>query len=114
MMAHMDLVIELLVFCTFSIITWVLGREVMRAIDQRRRLGEQGYTISQTARPLLAGRSSQNSFIKWVESSSSISEPAQRQKLNTELSLAGFDGPAAPALYVTTRFLLAIGLPLLY
>lgn len=108
----LDLIIEALIFCTIVAVTFVVSREVERSLEQRRRLGEQNFVGTPSAAPLLQGRGLDNRFYQWVESSSSISDSAERHKLRTELSLAGFDSPAAPALYVITRFLLAIGLPL--
>jgi len=113
MAAHLDLIIEALIFCTIVAATWILGREVERTIEQRRRLGEQGVIASRSTKSLLQADGAESRFFQWVEASTSISEPMERQKLRSELSLAGFDSPAAPVWYIIIRFLLAIGLPLL-
>jgi tight adherence protein C len=114
MAVHLDLFVEVLIFCMIAAITWGLAREFERAGEQRRRLGEQRPLGISSATPLMQGRDLQNRFFKWVQASTSISETGQREKLRAELSLAGFDSPSAPVWYVIIRFILAIGLPLLF
>jgi tight adherence protein C len=114
MATHIDLIVEAFIFCTIAAITWILAREFERSSDQRRRLGEKGPAGTVSATSLLQGRDLQNRFFQWVQASTSISETAQREKLRGELSLAGFDNPSAPVWYVIIRFVLAIGLPLLF
>ena len=114
MTAHLDVIVEIFIFCTIAAITWILAREVERASEQRRRLGDQGPAGVVSATPLLHGRDLQNSFFRWIQASTSISETKEREKLRAELSLAGFDSLSAPVWYVIIRFVLAIGLPLLF
>jgi len=114
MTMHLDLIVEILIFATIVSATWFFGREIERAIEQRRRLGGQGATAAGSAAPLLQGRGVENRFFQWVLASTSISEPAHRQKLRAELALAGFESPAAPVWFVIIRFLLAIGDPLVF
>ncbi len=110
----LELIIEALIFCTIVAVTITVARELERGLEQRRRLGEGKFSSTRSTTPLLQGRGLDNQFYQWVESSTSISDSAERQRLRTDLSLAGFDSPAAPVLYVITRFLLAIGLPLVF
>ena len=114
MAAHLDLVIECLIFVTIVGVTWVLAREIERALEQRRRLGEHGAAAVGATSPLFQNRRINNRFFRWVQSSTSISEPQARQKLRNELALAGFESPAAPIWFVITRFILAIGDPLAF
>ena len=114
MSAHLDLIIEAVIFFTIVGVTWVFGREIERAVAQRRRLGAQNGASIGSATPLLQGRGTDNRFFQWIRTSTSISEPVERERLRGELLLAGFERPAAPVWYVITRFLLAIGLPLLF
>jgi tight adherence protein C len=114
MIAHVDLIVEVFIFCTIAAVTWILARDIGRADEQRRRLGEQNPLYTASSAPLLRGRDLQNRFFQWVQSSTSISEKADREKLRGELSLAGFESPSAPVWYVIIRFILAIGLPLLF
>lgn len=113
MSAHLDLIIEAVVFLTIVGVTWVFGREIERAAAQRRRLGVQEAAVSSSA-PLLQARGTDNRFFQWIRASTSISEPAEQERLRGELLLAGFESPAAPVWFVIARFLLAIGLPLLF
>lgn len=114
MTMHLDLIVEAIIFITIVAVTWLFGREIERAIEQRRQLGGQGTTTAGSAAPLLQGRGVENRFFQWIQASTSISEPAQRQKLRAELALAGFESPAAPIWFVIIRFLLAIGDPLIF
>jgi tight adherence protein C len=114
MTAHIDLIVEVLVFCTIAAVTWILARDVERSNEQRRRLGERGPVYATSSAPLLQARDLQNRFFQWIQSSTSISEKADRDKLRGELFLAGFNSPSAPVWYVIIRFVLAIGLPLLF
>ncbi|MES2255424.1 MAG: type II secretion system F family protein [Pseudomonadota bacterium] len=111
---RLDLIIEILIFVTIAAATWFFGREVERAIAQRRRLGGEGTTAIGSAGSLLQGRDVENRFFQWVQTSTSISEPAARQKLRAELALAGFTSPSAPIWFVIIRFLMAIGDPLVF
>ena len=114
MVAHLDLIVEALVFCTIVAATWIFGKEVEQAIQRRRRLGEQQIGAAASVKPLVQGRGLTNPFFQWVQSSTSISEATERKRLRDELALAGFVAPAAPVWYVIVRFLLAIGLPLAF
>lgn len=114
MAMHLDLIVEILIFVTIVGVTWILGREIERVVEQRRRLGGQGSTAAGSAAPLLQGRGLENRFFQWIQASTSISEPASLQKLRAELALAGFESPAAPVWFVIIRFVLAIGDPLTY
>ena len=111
---HLDLIIEGFIFVTIVAATWFFGREIERAVAQRRRLGEQDATAAGSTAPLLQGRGVENRFFQWIQTSTSISEPARRQKLRAELALAGFESPSAPIWFVIIRFLLAIGDPLTF
>ncbi|MBS0280843.1 MAG: type II secretion system F family protein [Proteobacteria bacterium] len=113
MSVHLDLIIEAVVFLTIVGVTWVFGREIERAAAQRRRLGVQQGTVSSSA-PLLQEEGTDNRFFQWIRASTSISEPVEQERLRGELLLAGFENPAAPVWFVIARFLLAIGLPLLF
>src|SRR5215469_11060140 len=114
MTLNLSLIVEILIFSTVVVATWFVGREIDRALEQRRRLGAQDTSAASSATQLLQGRGVENRFFQWVQESTSISEPAQRQKLRAELELAGFEGSAAPIWFVIIRFLLTIGGPLIF
>ena len=111
MSIHLDLIIEVLIFCMVATITFAVAREVERIIAQRRRLGERNSASQSSTGLLFTRRTLDNRFFQWVQASSSISSPEERSKLSRELSLAGYDHAAAPVWYVIARFSLAIGLP---
>ena len=110
----LELTVEILIFLIVVTVTYAISQEVQRVVQQRRRLGEQSSPRERTVSPILQKRSSANPFFQWVQKSTSISDSGERDKLRRELSLAGFDSPSAPVLFVITRFMLAIGLPLLF
>jgi tight adherence protein C len=86
---------------------------VDRRLSQSRRLGTQT-AASDPRTSVLQARSRPNAVLEWIQESTSISAPEERQRLRRELSLAGFDSPLAPIWYVIARFGLAIGLPILF
>ena len=114
MAVHLDLIVEVLIFLTIVAVTWGLSREIERIIEQRRRLGEHGAAAAGSTASLIQGQNVENRFFQWVQASTSISEPAERQKLRNDLALAGFESPAAPVWFVIIRFLLAVGDPLVF
>lgn len=106
-----QLAIYALIFLSVGGAAWVGGQQLDRVLEQRRRLGEQRLS-SERSESLIRKRETTNPFLRWIQSSSSISDADERQKLRHELSIAGFNQPAAPVWFVIVRFLLAIGLPL--
>jgi tight adherence protein C len=106
--------VEILIFLIVATVTFAISQELQRVVQQRRRLGEQSLAREQTVSPLLQKRGSANPFFQWVQKSTSISDSAERDKLGRELYAAGFDSPSAPVWFIITRFVLAIGLPLLF
>jgi tight adherence protein C len=107
----MYFIIEALTFCIVVAMTFAVTGEFERVVVQRRRLGERDFASRSPTGSLLNQRTLNNRFFQWIQASTSISDPDARQKLQTELSVAGFEHPAAPVWYVISRFLLAIGLP---
>lgn len=106
----MELIVEVLIFLSVAGTAYVAAQQVERVLEQRRRLGTQAATGS--AAPLFQKQGTSNPFLRWVQTSTSISDSKERTKLRRELSQAGFDHPTAPVWFVIARFLLAIGLPL--
>jgi len=110
----MIILIQIIVFCIVVLVTVALAREIDRTLVQRRRLGQQAFAGRPNTAPLLQTLTVNNSFFRWVQSSSSLSDTAERARLRRELALAGFDHPVAPVWYTIIRFGLAVGLPLIY
>jgi tight adherence protein C len=91
--------------------TIAVMREAERFLDQRRRLGGQTMAGQASGPSLLAKRASENAFFRWVQASTSISDPEESGQLRQSLLLAGFSSPNATIWYVIARFSLAILLP---
>ena len=112
MILPVDVAIEVLTFGAVVAVTVEALRSAEGVLTVRRRLGTE-----QTDHPtvsLLKGEDVRNPVLKWVQSSTSLKDVTDRQKLRKDLSLAGFDHASAPVWYVITRFALAVGLPLLF
>jgi len=108
------LVIEAFTFVSVTLICIFAIRSYSALSLVRRRLA--GEPIDKTRTPqgsLMKEREVHNRFLKWVQSSTSIKDDKDRNKLQRDLALAGFESPAAPVWYVIGRFGAAIGLPLL-
>ena len=67
-----------------------ITREVERQIEQRRRLGVHASAGSTLASPLLSKGPGENSFFRWVQDSTSISDAQERKKLRRSLFLKWF------------------------
>lgn len=110
-----EIIAELLIFGAVVLVTVAIMREAERIFEQRRRLGAQ--TVAgggATAPGLLTKGASENAFFRWVQVSTSISDPDERNQLRQALMLAGFSSPNAAIWYVIARFSLAILLPGLF
>jgi len=55
-----------------------------------------------------------NPLFSWIQASTSISDTAERRKLQKTLAIAGFESTSAPVWFIIARFTLAIGLPFLF
>lgn len=111
MIPFAEAIAELLIFGAVVLVTVAVMREAERILDQRRRLGGQTVAGSIAGPSLLAKRASENAFFRWVQVSTSISDPEERNQLRQALMLAGFSSPNAAVWYVIARFSLAILLP---
>ena len=108
----LDLIFEILTFFFLIAVTLAVSNIIAHFSSQRRRLGQPASAGSQSEQRLLKGWKISNPFLIWVQSSTSIGDSKERQKLVLELANAGFTHPAAPIWYVIFRFAMAIGLPL--
>jgi len=114
MAPFVEIVSELLIFGAVMLMTLAVMREAQRIMEQRRRLGGQAAAGNLSTPSLLARRASENAFFRWVQHSTSISDPDERNQLRQSLMLAGFSSPNAAIWYVIARFSLAILLPVLF
>lgn len=107
-----DILIQMLTFAL--VVTGVLlgQRSLLAALAVRRRMGDTGQArVAKFDGAILKSDAVNNGFLQWVQGAL-LTDTADRSKLRRDLSLAGFDHPAAPAAYVATRLSLAIGIPL--
>jgi tight adherence protein C len=108
--------VQMAAFLIVATVAGFLISRIATIIDVRRRLRRE--VNASSARPAASAlvRRSQitNPLLLWVQQSSSIAEAKDRAKLARDLATAGFNDPAAPALYVILRFSAAIGLPLAF
>ena len=109
------LVIELLTFAIVAATSLAAIRLVGEFLSIRRRMaiGSTVYESRSSAR-VLKTETVTNPFLSWVQSFTSLNDPADRGKLQRTLSLAGFESVAAPAIYVAVRYGLALGLPICF
>ncbi|HEX7761005.1 MAG TPA: type II secretion system F family protein [Caulobacteraceae bacterium] len=115
MILPLDIIIEAITFGIVVAGSLALLRGIEAIIDVRRRLGQDPATATRAGpASVFRGDTVRNPILLWVQSSTSLNDSKDRQKLRRELSQAGFDHPAAPVWYVIARFALAIGLPFLF
>jgi len=113
MLGVVDLVIQLFTFGIVFVGVLFAQRTVGAVLAVRRRMGDQMGAVAQTGESgILRSDAIENRFLSWAQSAL-LTDTADRSKLRRDLALAGIEHPAAPAIYVTTRLSLAIGLPLL-
>jgi tight adherence protein C len=106
--------IEVITFAFVVVFTYAAVRGVDGFLTVRRRLGTNASAAKAPAGSLIKDQKVNNPFLRWVQSSSSLSEEKDRTKLRRDLAMAGFDHPAAPIWYVIARFVVAVGLPLAF
>lgn len=111
-----DLIVEIFTFGIVSVGVIALINSFLGYMAVRRRLGEEAVESYGSNAPSSVLRSDtvKNPFLTWVQANTLPETGKDRAKLRRELALAGFDHPAAPAMFVIVRFLLAIGLPALF
>ncbi len=111
----LEIFAELITFAVVVTVSYGAIRALGGYVNVRRRLGQTAAPAGATpAGSLIKQQKVTNPILSWVESSSSLSDQKDRDKLRRDLAMAGFDHPAAPIWYVIGRFGMAIGLPLLF
>lgn len=113
-----DLFLDMMTFAVVAAASFLGVSGVTTMLNVRRRLssetGVSAFSSPPAASPLLQREGVRNSFLAWVESSSSLNDSADRARLRKTLIGAGFEHSAAPVWYVIIRFGLAITLPLAF
>ena len=107
------ILIQVLAF--FAVATIALGAErwIGVALTVRRRLGGPLAETRDATGSIVKAQGPRSGFLAWVEGAA-LKENAETNKLRRDLAEAGFESPAAPIYFVVVRFVLAIGLPLLF
>jgi tight adherence protein C len=107
------ILLELITFAVVVAVSMrVIGRFTVQA-EVRRRLGQQvGSRPTAQRSALIKDGAVTNPILLWVRRSTSLADAKDERKLASDLSKAGIEHPAGPALYVIARFGLAISLPL--
>jgi len=115
MLSGLDIIIQLVTFAAVFGLAVMAQRTISGQIAVRRRLQEDASTSHVLAANTRVMKSAEttNRFLQWVASATSLDTSKDGGQLRRDLAHAGFESPAAPALYVVGRFSLAIGLPLL-
>ena len=111
---YIEIIVEVLVFGLVVAISLAAVRAGGAFVAVRRRLAEQSAPAARAAAPVVKARGIKNPFFDWVQSSTSLNDPKNSGKLRRDLSMAGFESGAAPAIYFVARFTLAIGLPVAF
>jgi tight adherence protein C len=110
MVNWIDSSIQALTFGAVFVVVMLGERALLASLAVRRRLGSASAGSVSPATSILKTDTVRNPFLGWVQSAM-LTDSKDRSKLRRDLSLAGFDHPGAPALYVAIRLALAIGLP---
>ena len=108
------IVIEVITFGFVVLFTFAAIHGVAGFMSVRRRLGAGPSAGAIQPGSLIKDHKVTNPFLNWVQTSSSLSEEKDRNKLSRDLAMAGFDHPAAPVWYVIVRFIVAVGLPVAF
>jgi tight adherence protein C len=111
MLGLFDIVIQVLTFGLVVAGVLLGQRSLFAALAVRRRMGDPDQARAAPSGGVLKSNAVDNRFLQWIQSAL-LTDTADRSKLRRDLALAGFDHPAAPAVYVAARLSLAIGLPL--
>ena len=109
-----DIIVQVFAFAIVALVSVAVINGVVAALQVRRRLGEQASGTPEAAGDLLKDESVANPVLNWVQSATLPEKSRDRAKLGKDLALAGFEQPSAPAIYVTLRFGMAVGLPGLF
>jgi tight adherence protein C len=108
------IIIELVAFILVVAGVVFAERRLAAGLNVRRRLQGEAAAAASPARHSVVRQSGvRNPMLAWVQGQT-LNNPQEREQLRSNLTAAGFASPAAPALYVTIRFGLAIGLPLAF
>lgn len=108
----LEILIQLAAFAAVVALVVIAFRILEAQLAIRRRLAVADGR-AHSAAPVLKPSTVNHPLLRWVEGAL-LNNGVERSKLRHDLIQAGFEHPAAPVWYVTIRFSMAIGLPVLY
>ncbi len=93
---------------------WLLYRLESTFMVNRRLRKTPGGAVTGQASSVIKDSRVSNRLLAWIQSSTSLSNDADRRKMSDLLFRAGFESPSAPIWFFIARFGLGIGLPMLF
>ncbi|MGH6966478.1 MAG: type II secretion system F family protein [Phenylobacterium sp.] len=105
-----DLLLDVLTFGAVFLLVLAAERALGASLAVRRRLVSDAVAPVARRDSVIKSDTVRNRFLVWVQSAT-LTDSKDHNKLRRDLSQAGFDHPAAPAIYVAVRLALAIGPP---
>jgi len=94
------------------LVGFAVSRQLQTGGSVRRRLGtpiDEGGALEPNS--IVRAERPKNPILAWIQKAT-LADPKERQTIRRDLALAGFESPAAPAIYVIFRFSMAAGLPI--
>jgi tight adherence protein C len=117
MTQYLSLLLDFAAFALVAFGVFIIARRIESQQSVQRRLrGDtpQGEVKrKRVVSPLVRSTEVKSPVLQWVQRTT-LTDPEERNKMRRELALAGFDHPAAPAMYVIGRFVIAAGLPTIF
>ena len=106
--------VEIATFLSTAAGIFIISRQINQRMVIQRRLGDRREAPSRRPSKLLKTFDVKNPFLNWVQATTLDNDVKEKSDLQKKLILAGYDSPAAPAVFVTLRLTAAIGLPVFY
>jgi tight adherence protein C len=115
MTQYLSLLLDFAAFALVAFGVFVVGRRIdaAQAVQRRLRGDAPQDTKKKVVSPLMRQTEVKSPVLQWVQKTT-LTDPEERTRMRRELALAGWDNPAAPAVYVIGRFIVAAGLPTLF
>ncbi len=112
MITPIEILVEVLAFLVVTVIAIAAINGAVALIAVRRRLGGRQARASEPVSSLIPTQNVTHPLLQWVQSATLPGDASEGEgETERDLSLAGFDSPAASIWYVIIRLCLAIGVP---
>ena len=106
--------IEIATFLVVFMVILAVSRAVSQRVAIEKRLSERKDQPARQSSRLLKSLEVRNPFLSWIQSTTLDQDVKEKTELQKKLALAGYSSPAAAAVFVTGRLVLAAGLPVLF